>query len=92
MKRRAKLQRKTSNVDRVRDYFKKQPDASCATAAKDLHLTVQAVYTAKTTMHKQDKTATNGEPPLQEKDIVAISKIGVATTERILRLLKALEK
>jgi hypothetical protein len=59
-------------------------------AAKELKLTAQQVQSARAALKKKCKKEISGLNPLQEKDIIAVSKIGIATVERILKLLKSL--
>jgi len=93
LKRRAKFE-KQSIVDRVADYLCMCPDASVLSCSKELGLTTLQVQGAMKGAKKKlgkDPTETADNKVLNEKDILAIAKIGVAKTERILRLLKAMQ-
>jgi hypothetical protein len=94
MKRRAKIEKKSMR-ERVADYDEVTANQgkNVHLVAADLNLTVQQVYSCRTANKKMARKATSTGvegSPLLEKDIITISKIGVESTERILRLLKQL--
>jgi cytochrome c553 len=90
MKRRAKLE-KQSIASRVAQWDAVKPNLPAGQVAKELKLTLKQVYNARTTNGKKAGVTSGSATQLDERDIVAISKIGIAKTERILNLLKRLK-
>lgn len=88
-KRRAKLT-STPNTVRVREYDAEHPGVSAAAVAKALRLNVNQVYNARTYINQCQKQKHTLDNVLNEKDILAIKRIGVDRAERIVRLFKQL--
>jgi hypothetical protein len=82
--------RQPSITDRVAEYDSKTPGTSAEVCAKELKLTKAQVWSARNAVSKRGVTA--DAPPMSTKDIVTISRIGIAKTEQIIQLLKQLEK
>ena len=92
MKPRAKLKPKRSITDRVAEYdgISINRCKGGAQAAKELGITIEALYNARTVNKKKRHGSIDLTLPIDEKDILVISKIGVAKAERIIRLLRQL--
>jgi biotin operon repressor len=82
--------KKPSLVDRVAEYDNKIPNATADTCAKQLGISKSQVWAARNAICKR------GNPvdavPLNTKDIVTISRIGIVKAEQIIQLLKQLER
>jgi hypothetical protein len=94
VKPRAKFETK-SLCDRVAEYDGKHPGKLSQECADALRIRVDQVYGARcANKRKAGKVpqAKSGEAevPLLEKDIIAISRMGAAAAERIIKLLKAM--
>ena len=91
MKPRAKLEPKKSLSARIAEYDTANPNATAPEVSKHFGVKVTAVNNARCTSNAKGRKATVDESPLSEKDIIAISKIGVDRAERIVRLLRSLK-
>lgn len=91
LKPRAKL-REQSTTGRVAEYDQQHPGKSAADAAREMHLTQQQVYSCRNRIRKRKVSgvASSTSLPLDERDIVAIARIGVGRAERIIKLLRQL--
>jgi hypothetical protein len=99
-KQRAKFKIERGSITkRVAAYDARYPGRSACQLAMDEGINVKSVYSARTANKKKGLPSgarSNGqqspanETPLNERDIVAISKIGVVNAERIIKLLKQL--
>lgn len=93
MKPRAKKQATLSIAGRVAKYdeLASNKGKTGVQSARDLGISVSALYSARTHNNKKKSYGpVDLTLPLDEKDIVAISKIGLAKAERIIRLLRQL--
>ena len=79
-----------SIIDRVAEYDRQTPGITAGVCAKELKLTKAQVWSARNTVSKRDKVVDT--VPMSTKDIVTISRIGIAKAEQIIQLLKQLEK
>jgi hypothetical protein len=87
---RAKLPPLRTVVDRVLAYAKEHPEADAKQTAKALGVKIEAVYNANMNIRKLSE---GGESvPLEERDILAVARIGLPKVERIVRLLKILPR
>ena len=82
--------RQLSITDHVAEYDRQTPNTTAEVCAKELKLTKSQVWAARGAISKRDKSADT--VPMSTKDIVTISRIGIAKTEQIIQLLKQLEK
>lgn len=80
-----------SIIDRVAEYDSKIPNATADTCAKQLGISKAQVWAARNTLSKRG-TSTGEVTPMNTKDIVTISRIGIVKAEQIIQLLKQLEK
>jgi transposase len=94
-KRRAKFE-KGSITQRVAAYDSHYPGRSAKQLAADEGFNVKSVYSARTANKKKGlpsgkpTSAASSELSLNERDIIAVAKIGLPAVERIVRLLKSL--